>query len=157
MFIQPFVGNYAHALPMQLAGWLRAPCKLHAVYAWTGHYRAWIDGLWWGHRVGLTPLCSHWAQLSLAHSVGGERVCVPPKHPVYSTALAAALRDSAPLCTPPQSCRSDFISSEQGLSPGYPSTASVLSVSVLGCIQHDNRDSLCHLPSLGSMGMTHNF
>lgn len=78
-------------------GWVRARCKLHAVYTWTGHHRAWMDGLWWGHQAGLRPLGSHWAQLTLAHSVGGVRVCVPPKHLVH-TALAAALRESLLLC-----------------------------------------------------------
>lgn len=97
MFIQPFVGKYAHALPVQLAGWVRARCKLHTVYTWTGHHGAWMDGLWSGHQVGLTPLGSHWAQPSLAHRVGRVRVRVPSKHPVH-TALAAALRESLLLC-----------------------------------------------------------
>lgn len=56
-----------------------------------------MDGLWWGHQARLTPLGSHWAQLSLAHSVGGVRIRVPSK-PLVHTALAAALRVPAPLC-----------------------------------------------------------
>lgn len=78
-----------------LAGW--EPDANSTLYTWTGHQGAWMDGLWWRFQVGLTPLSSHWAQLSLAHSVGGLRVCVPSKHPVH-TALAAALRESLLLC-----------------------------------------------------------
>lgn len=108
------------------------------------------------------PAWSHtsWFALSsaLSGSQRGRRKSVrASKTPRTHSLGCCSERLSAPLCTPPQSCRFDFISAEQGLSPGYPSTSSVLSVSVLGCIQHDNRDSFCHLPPLGSTGMTHNF
>lgn len=95
MFIQPLVGKYAHALPMEMAGWEPDANSTQCTPGQDTTEPEWM-GSGEGTRL-VSPLGSHWAQLTLAHSVGGVRVCVPPKHLVH-TALAAALRESLLLC-----------------------------------------------------------
>lgn len=93
MFIQPSIGKYAYALPVQPAGWVTAGANWMLCRPRVGHYQAWTDGLWWGQQLGLTPLVSHWAHLYLAHRTGGIRACAPPKYSKH-TASATPLRAS---------------------------------------------------------------
>lgn len=81
MFTKPFTGKYARFLPVQLAGWVRASCRIDARQTCVGHFWAWSDGLGWGQHFGVKPFDLHWALLYLAHYVGGISLWVPPKHP----------------------------------------------------------------------------
>lgn len=114
---------------------------------------------WWASmRAAAWPHAS-WFTLSSPLSVSQHRrnKCVSASKILHACSLGRPSEShSTPLCAPPQSCWSDFISSEQGLSPVYASTSSVLSADVPGCIQNDKGASFCHPPSLGSMWMTHN-
>ena len=145
MFIQLFIGKYAHALPVQLAGWvqMQTGCRV-------GQGRPLLSLNWWSLMRAAAWSHTSWFTLSspLCSSQHGRNKCLCASKIPHACSVSHSSESlAAPLGSPPQSCWSDFISSEQRLSPGYPSTSSALSADVQGGTQNDKRDSFCHHPS----------
>lgn len=97
MFIQPFVGKYAHALPMQLAGWVRARCKLHTVHLdrTSGSLNGWA--------LVKVPGWSHTSQFALSSAFSGSQCGRSKSLCAFKTPCTHSLgccseRVPAPLC-----------------------------------------------------------